>query len=204
MQFRALFILPLPLLAACSDSNGNDDDETRSPSELGYLRLDPSSPPVWNPVQSFQAKFGEDRVVRIFFEDETDPGQPGDEYLRLEVDGDALLAYPDGTEFVAEDSVLITFRVVNQDQLLFQFEPAGLTFSPANPARLTISYDKADDDLDEDGDVDPIDDDLERTIDLWRQERVGEVFERLGSIPADDREEIAGEVNVFSRYAVAW
>jgi hypothetical protein len=205
MQLRALIVLSVAVLAACSDSNGNDDDDdTRPMDELGILRLGDDSPPLFNPVQSFYAKLGEDRVLQIFFEDEVNPNLPGDEYLRLEVDADAPLAYPDGTEFAAEDSVLITVRVVDPDRLLFDFQPAGLTFSPATPARLKIHYDKADGDLDEDGDVDPIDGDLELVIDLWRQERVGEVFERLGTIPADDIDEIDGEVNVFSRYAVAW
>ncbi|HEU5042011.1 MAG TPA: hypothetical protein VFT84_14375, partial [Gemmatimonadales bacterium] len=44
----------------CSDSNGPNDD-TRPPSELNVLRLSPSSPPLFNPEQSFWAVRGEDR-----------------------------------------------------------------------------------------------------------------------------------------------
>jgi hypothetical protein len=102
------------------------------------------------------------------------------------------------------DSVLITVRVVDPDRLLFEFEPAGLTFSPERPAELKIHYNHADDDLDEDGDVDLEDEDLELTISVWRQENAGDPFERLFSLLLDDLEEIDAELEGFSRYALAY
>ena len=125
--------------------------------------------------------------LRIFFAGRRRRARRGDEYLRLRVDDEALLAYPDGTPFAEGDSVLITVRVVDPARLLFEFEPAGLTFSPRRPAELKIRYDKADDDLDEDGDVDLEDDDLELTLAIWRQESDGDPFVRLGSCSIDDR-----------------
>jgi hypothetical protein len=204
MPLRRLIALPLLLTLACSDSGGPDDDDTRPPSDLTILRLSEDSPPLFDPEESFYAIRGEDREVRIFFENEDNPGEPGDEYLRFEVDAEALLAYPDGTPFAEDDSVLITVRVVDPARLLFEFEPAGLTFSPSRPAELKIHYDKADDDLDEDGDVDIEDDALELTIAIWRQEADGDPFVRLGSLLLDDLEEIDAELQGFSRYALAY
>jgi hypothetical protein len=206
MYLRKLITLPMLLLVACSDSNGSDDEDdgVKPPSELTILRLAGDSPPLFNPVESFYAVRGENREVRIFFRDEDDENEPGDEYLRFEVDNESLLAYPDGTFFVDGDSVLITVRVVDPARLLFEFEPAGLVFSPEQPAELKIHYDKADDDLDEDGDVDPDDDDLELTLAIWRQANPGDPFVRLGSLLIDDLEEIDAELEEFSRYALAY
>ena len=204
MPLRRLMLWPLALVLACSDSGGPGDDDVRPPADLTVLRLSEDSPPLFNPVESFYAVKGDNREVRIFFQDEDEPAEAGDEYLRFEVDADALLAYPDGTPFVEDDSVLITVRVVDPARLLFEFEPAGLTFDPSRPAELKIHYDKADDDLDEDGDVDLDDEALELTLSIWRQESDGDPFERLGSLLIDDLEEIDAELNGFSRYALAY
>lgn len=205
MQLRRLMALPIALTLACSESGGpDDDDNVRPPADLTILRLSQDSPPLFNPVASFYAVRGEDRELEISFVDDENPGQPGEEYLELKVDAEALLAYPDGTFFVDQDSVLITVRVVDPDRLLFEFEPAGLTFSPERPAELKIHYNHADDDLDEDGDVDLEDEDLELTISVWRQENAGDPFERLFSLLLDDLEEIDAELEGFSRYALAY
>jgi hypothetical protein len=205
MPLYRLLVLPLALTLACSDSGGpGGDDDVRPPSELTILRLSGESPPLFNPVASFWAVRGETRQVEISFEDDERPGEPGEEYLELEVDAEALLAYPDGTPFQEDDSVLITVRVVDPARLLFEFEPAGLTFSPSRPAELKIHYNHADDDLDEDGDVDLDDAELKLTIAVWRQENDGDPFERLGSLLIDDLEEIDAELEGFSRYALAY
>ena len=206
MSLRRLLALPLALTLACSDSGGpgDDDDSVKPPSELTVLRLSEESPPLFDPVVSFWAVRGEDREVEISFVDDEDPNQPGEEYLELEVDADALQALPDGTPIAEGDSVLITVRVVDPTRLLFEFQPAGLTFNPTRPAELKIHYSHADDDLDEDGDVDLDDESLELTIAIWRQENTGDPFERLGSLLIDDLEEIDAELEGFSRYALAY
>ena len=206
MRFRLLLSAVAAALASgaaigCSDSNGPNDG-TRPPSELTVLRLSPSSPPLFNPEQSFWAVRGEDRETRIFFQNET--GGAGEEYLRLRVDAPSLLAYPDGTPFAIDDSVLITVRVVDPAQLLFELEPSGLRFSPAVPAELKIHYDQADDDLDDDGDVDQDDDALELTLAIWRQETPADPFVRIGSAVVEDLEEVEAELQGFSRYALAY
>ena len=205
MQLRRLMALPLALALACSDSGGpEDDDGTKPPADLTILRLSENSPPLFNPVATFWAVRGDDREVRIFFENEERAGEAGEEYLRLEVDAPALLARPDGTPFADGDSVLITVRVVDPGRLLFEFEPTGLTFSPDRPSELKIHYAHADDDLDEDGDVDLEDETLELTLAIWRQETAGDPFVRLGSLLLEDLEEIDAELEGFSRYALAY
>jgi hypothetical protein len=204
MSLRRLIALPFVLALACSDSGGPDDDDVRPPSDLTILRLSDASPPLFNPVESFYAVRGQNREVRIFFENEERPGEAGEEYLRFSVDNETLLAYPDGTPFVEDDSVLITVRVVDPARLLFEFDPAGLSFDPNRPAELKIHYNHADDDLDEDGDVDIDDEALELTLSIWRQESDGDPFVRLGSLLLDALEEIDAELNGFSRYALAY
>jgi hypothetical protein len=207
MSLRRLMALPLALALACSDSGGPDDggdDTVKPPSDLTILRLAEGSPSLFSTEVSFYAVRGENREGEISFVDDAHPGEPGEKYLELRVDAEALSARPDGTPIGDGDSVLITVRVVDPARLLFQFEPAGLTFNPSRPAELRIHYNHADDDLDEDGDVDVDDETLELTIGIWRQENDGDPFERLGSLLVDNLEEVEAELGGFSRYALAY
>jgi hypothetical protein len=196
---RTAYLLLAASLLGCSDTSAPTE---KSPAELTILRLAPTSPPLFNPVDSFYALKGEDRELRIFFEDEV--GAAGEEYLRLRVDAPSLVARPDGTPFATGDSVLITVRVVDPARILFQLEPAGLGFSSVVPARLKIQYDRADDDLDDDGDLDGDDESLEGLLAIWRQELPGDPFARIGSVRSEDLEEIDAELQGFSRYAIAY
>ncbi len=196
---RTASLLLAASLLGCSDTSA---PEVKPPAELTILRLAPASPALFNPADSFYARKGEDRELRIFFEDEA--GGAGEEYLRLRVDAPALLARPDGTPFATGDSVLITVRVVDPARILFQLEPTGLTFSADGPALLKIQYDRADDDLDDDGDLDADDASLEGLLAIWRQELPGDPFVRLGSARLEDLEEIEAELQSFSRYAIAF
>jgi hypothetical protein len=189
------------LALACSDSNG-PNETTKPPSELTILRLSEESPALLDAEVSFYAVRGENREARIAFDD--GQGGEGDEYLRLRVNDNSLLAYPDGTPFVEQDSVLITIRVVDPARLLFELEPTGLQFSPEDPAELRIRYGEADDDLNEDGEVDAEDLDLELTLAIWRQENPGDPFVRLGTLLVDDLDEVEAELEGFSRYALAY
>jgi hypothetical protein len=207
MLLRRLLALSLALTLGCSDSGGPDDggDGTvKPPSDLTILRLAEDSPPLFSTQVSFHAVRGEDREGEISFVDDEHPGEPGERYLELRVDAEALAARPDGSPIAEGDSVLITVRVVDPARLLFEFEPAGLTFSSSRPAELRIHYDHADDDFDEDGDVDLDDETLELTIGIWRQENDGDPFQRLGSLLIDDLEEVEAELGGFSRYALAY
>lgn len=189
-------------LAACSDSGGPNTGGVKPPGELTIIRLPASSPEIWNPVDSFYAKKGVDRELRIYFEDAV--GGSGEEYLRFRVDAGSLLARPDGSLFQVGDSVLITVRVVDPQLIYFEFEPSGLTFNPALPAQLKIEYAETGGDLDDDGDVDAEDDAIEQVIDLWRQEQPGQDFVKLGAVKIEELDEIEADVLGFTRYAIAY
>lgn len=186
----------------CSDSTSPGDGTTRPPADLNVIHLAPTSPPLFNAADSFYARKGEDRELRIFFQDEV--GGQGEEFLRLRVDAPSLLARPDGTPFLTGDSVLITVKVVDPINVLFELEPSGLTFSPAVPAELKIHYAHADHDFNEDGAVDIFDDQIKRRLAIWRQETLTDPFVKMGSVNVEELEEIDAEILGFSRYAIAY
>lgn len=186
---------------ACSDSTAPVDN-TRPPGDLNVARLASTSPPLFNAVDSFYAKQGEDRELRIFFQDVA--GGQGEEFLRLRVRNESLLARPGGIPFAAGDSVLITVRVVDVTKILFEAEPSGLTFNPAEPAELKIHYNHADHDFNEDGTVDALDDQIKSQLAIWRQEALTDPFIRLGSVNVEGLEEINADILGFSRFAIAY
>ena len=201
-RFRRLLLVVLVGAAgSCSDASGPGEGP-RPPGELNVIHVAPTSAPLFNPSDSFYAKRGEDRELRIFFQD--DQGRAGEEYLRLRVDAPSLLAMPDGTPILTGDSVLIHVRVVDPAEMLFELSPSGLTFSPLVPARLKIHYDHADGDLNDDGTVNGEDDSLETQLGIWRQEQPGDPFVRLTSVLSVEIDEVEAELTGFSRYALAY
>lgn len=200
--FRCLLLaVLLGTVGSCSDGNGPNDG-TKPPSELNVIHVAPTSTPLFNPSDSFYAKRGEDREVRIFFQDET--GHQGEEYLRLRVNAQSLLALPDGTPILEGDSVLIHVNVVDPAEMLFELTPSGLQFNPLEPAELKIHYDHAYGDLNDDGRVDAEDDSLESTLSIWRQEQLGDPFVRLTSVLSVEIDEAVADLTGFSRYALAY
>lgn len=187
---------------SCSDSTG-PGGTTKPAADLSIVDLAQNSPPLFNPADSFYAKRGEDREVRIFFQDPENGGQ-GEEYLRLRVDAQSLLARPDGTPFLEGDSILIHVQVVDPTLLLFELQPSGLRFSATSPARLKIHYDQANDDFNDDGRVDGEDQSIETTLGIWRQETPSDPFVRLGAAVVTDLKEIEADLLGFSRYALAY
>ena len=202
--YRIPRLLAATLAAAavsCSDGSGPTDD-SRPPGELNVVRVAPTGGALFNPVDSFYAKKGENREIRIFFQD--DAGAAGEEYLRLRVDAQSLLARPDGTPFLAGDSILIGVRVVDPTQMLFEFTPSGLQFSPIEPAQRKIHYDHAAGDINDDGLVDAEDQGLELRLAIWRQEQPGDPFVRLVSLLDEEVDECDADLTGFTRYAMAY
>jgi hypothetical protein len=200
---RILFVVALLFVAAaCSDSTSQNDD-TRPPGELNLIRLAQTSPPILNPEQSFYAVQGEDRELRIHFEEPLGGGE-GEEYLRLRVRPASLRARPDGSPISAGDSVLITVRIVDPANILFEMEPSGLSFNPGEPAELKIHYNHADHDFNEDGTVNNLDTDIKNRLAIWRQQALTDPFVRLGSVNLEDSEEINADILGFSRYAISY
>jgi hypothetical protein len=187
-------------MVACSDSTS--PNTIRDPGDLNVIRLAQTSPPLFNAVDSFYAKKGEDRELRIYFQDEV--GGSGEEFLRLSVPAPSLLASADGTPFLQGDSVLITVRVVDPTEVMFDMEPSGLRFDPTRPAELKIHYSHADDDFNEDGSIDAADDQVKSALAIWRQETPVSPFIRLGSVNIESLEEMDADLLGFTRYAIAY
>lgn len=190
------------ILLACSSNTEPASPIIRDPAALNILRLAQNAPPLWNTQASFYALRGEDREVRLFFQDSL--GGQGEKYMRLRVPSASLLTRPDGTPFALGDSILITVTVVDLQQILFDLQPSGLRFDPADPAELDIEYGEAGDDYDRDGDVDADDDIIETQLAIWRQEVAGGMFEQLGSVRFEDLKEIDVRLTGFTRYAIAY
>jgi hypothetical protein len=189
--------------ASCSDSNSPPDGGgTKPPSELTVIHVAPASTPLFNTTVSFYAKRGENSEGSISFQDSG--GGEGEEYVRLRIDANSLLALPNGDPIVPGDSVLITLSVVDPTEMEFDLQPTGLKFSPAAPAELKIHYDHADGDLNDDGVSNSLDDALERTLAIWRQENPGDPFVRLTSTLTIETDEATADLTGFSRYALAY
>lgn len=193
--------------AGCTDSAGpGGGGGTRPPAQLNVLVLAPGHVPLYQDSVSFWASTLADRQGAIRFEDEQ--GGPGEDFVRLKVDKEALLTHPDGTPFQAGDSILITLKATG-DSVLFDFEPSGLKFNPAHPAELKVEYGHAggeggEGDYNDDGAVNAQDSTLENQLSVWVQEVLGGTFTQLTSIRIEEFNEIEADVLGFSRYAVSY
>ena len=198
---RVRILLAALLLAACSDDTsgpGGVPDAT-----LNFVRQDPTAPPLVAARDSFWAKVGDGREVRLFYQGST-PADSGEEFLRFEVPGDALYRRPNGSAFQAGDSILITVTVVDPERLVFEFGPSGLQFHPDHPARLRIRYGNCDHDFDDDGDLDEADDDIESQLALWHRSSPSALWVQVGTVKFEEADEIDANIATFSQYAVAW
>jgi hypothetical protein len=212
---RAWIILLLgssPGLLSCGGDPGVTDPPDPNPDpgpvpdeELIFLKASADAPPLLTSDTSFVATRGEDIKVEIFYAPEQGSGQQvGDRFLELELDDESLLQYPAGhpmagATFQAGDTITITIRI-DGNELIATLEPTGLEFNPERPAELELRYTNADDDFDGDGDEDP---ELEGEIDLWRQEKPGDLWFRVGEIKDADLKRVRARLTSFSRYALA-
>ncbi len=191
----------------CSDSTGSGGGTPGS--DLSFLRLAPTAPPLCaDSTGAWFVKNGEDKTIRLVFPESgqiTDcPAGPTKEFASLEVKQSSLLRRPNGTLISDGDSVFISFKWVGSDSILFEFQPSGLLFDPAERPELKINYTEAGPDLNDDGEVDGEDDSVETQLDIWRQERPGDPFVRVGTGKIEDQNEIEAKLNGFSRFALAY
>jgi hypothetical protein len=193
--------LGLVILAlACSDSSA--PDPIKPPADLRVIQLPQTHPPLVSDTVSFMAVKGQNAQGSIFFAG--GEGEDDDEYVRLTISGNSLLAYPDGTPMVDGDSVRITLRVVSSDSILFQFEPSGLAFDPDHPARLRIRYNQCNGDYNDDHHVDQTDAEILGQMAIWRQPLLSDPYTRLGSVRIGEEDGIEANLTGFSRYAIAY
>lgn len=196
--------ITMALVISCSSDSTAPPDrpgDERPADELQVVRLRPGAPPLEADSMSFWAHRGTRVEEGIYFLNED--GGRGDQFVALDLEDESLDRYPDGTPFVDGDSVFITIKVVDPALVLFEFAPAGLRFSADAPARLRIRYAEADDDFNDDGEHDDEDDDIELRLGIWRQERLGDPFVRLGTLRGDF-DDLEADLDGFSRYAIAY
>jgi hypothetical protein len=196
--------------AACSDSSNSSDPGT-PPSDLTFLRLANTAPPLC--ADSAGAWFvkdpaGEDKEIALEFPESGNLADCAsgstEDFLRLKVAKLSLLRRPDSTLISNGDSVFISVKWVGNDSILFELKPSGLLFNPGDPAKLKIEYGEAGPDLNEDDVVDGEDDVVEDKLDIWRQERLGDHYFRVGTAKIEPDNEIEADLNGFSRFALAY
>jgi len=199
------------LAVACSSSTSEGGGGGTPPSQLSVLRLATGSPPLCaDSVGAWLAKNpgGPELELALLF---PKSGQMADclvgeteDFLRFRLKPDALLRFPDSTLIANGDSVFISVKWVGTDSILFEMKPSGLTFDPSEPAELKIQYDHAGPDLNRDNEVNAEDDAVEQRLDIWRQERPGDSFFRVGTAKVEELKEIEARLFGFSRFAIAY
>lgn len=190
--FRNLVLLGLVGGLACNgDSTAPQSPNQALESELNFLSLRMDAPPLVTTDTSFWAVAGQFHQL-IIRQQPDQPGQEGDEFLEFELRPTTLYRRPDGTFFAPGDSILIQVTV-DSSRVLAEFRPSGLEFNPDEPARLELNYDDAEDEFLV----------VESQIDIWRQERPGDLWFRLGSVRFEDLDEIEARLFGFTRFALA-
>jgi hypothetical protein len=170
----------------------------RQPGEFGALFEATGSPKELERYEaSFWAVHGQEQSLKIAYAD-------GLDFIELSVGANTLLAYPDGTPFGANDSVLITIAI-DSSLLLVDFQPSGLTFDDQAPAVLNIRYGDAEPDLNGDGVVDDQDSQIESTqLGLWIQQGDSQPWYPNEANHFLETKRFVGYLYHFSNYTVSW
>jgi hypothetical protein len=188
------------VLAACHEPIGSDDDP-RPEDQLTFVRFTAESPPAVTQA-SMWAVHGQTRTLVIRY-----AGQPESEppLLEFRVDALSLLRRPNGLPFLPGDSVLITVTTDPLGRFLFDFQPAGLVFSPLIPAVLRLNHNRADPDLNGDGVVDQQDAALDASLRIWTEPSLSLLFVPIPTlrIPILGIELFEGQVTHFTGFALA-
>jgi hypothetical protein len=184
-------------VAACSEISAPATIEQVPDGELPILPVSADAPPLIQTEVTFWAVRGEERVVEMSY-DASYGGNGNGKCLLFRVPATSLLKHPDGRDVAMGDSIQITIRALNASQFLFEFEPAGLRFSPVAPARLEVRYKWAD--VNGDGVANEADG---GRLALYRQERPGMVWEKIPSTQRSDIQEIRAAITGFTLYALA-
>ena len=205
----ALSLLAAALVSgaiACSSTTASDNQPVPADS-LTFLRLAPTPPPLCaDTVRALFTKGQGQEIALVFPQSGNLSDCPGntEDFVRLKLDGQSLLNYPDGRPFQNNDTVTITLAWVGSDSILFHLEPSGLTFDPGHRAELKIEYAEASSDLNHDGNTNAQDDQIEQQIDIYREATPGAGYTKVGTAKLEDSDEIEAKLSSFSRYAIAY
>jgi hypothetical protein len=181
-------------LAGCEGGGTDSPPDELPENQLVFIRQAADAPPLTASQATFWAKAGDNAEVRIRY-------TTGENALEFKIPGNGLLSRPDGTAFRRGDSIQITIRLVDPSRFSFEFEPSGLRFDPDHPAELRMRYRYANPDLNGDGRVDSADERFD--FGIWRQERDGEPWRKIGTTRDTDFDEVRAELSGFTKYAMA-
>lgn len=189
-------------VAACDGSATDPGQEGVSEESLQFLIMPSDLQPLETRDTSFWAVRGEDSQLVIRYVPEAGSTE-GEEFLTFRVRPESLHRRPNGDPFAVGDSIEISVTIDDGGRFLFDFEPSGLVFNPTEPAELEIEYRRLNGDLDDDGDVDAEDAEIERSMKLWKQEAPGGLWFPVGTIILEEIDEIEGVIDSFTGFAVA-
>lgn len=194
--------LPTETGAARPSFSGGGDDPLNTPE---FFHRAPTAPNFANPVVSFWAVKGVDKIASIWYHKL--PGAKGrdsTEFVRFKVDKRSLLTRPDGTPIANGDSVLITMTVVDTVNLIVDFQPSGLQFDPNRPATLIFKLKEADHDVNGDGVIDNADQSYFAGAQIFGQESLSTPWFGLATTVSLSADSYTTLLTGFTRYAVAY
>ncbi len=202
---RALLLL-LALTAACDTAtaprspHGKTSGDTNTSSPLltpidtPYIALMPGDTSFW-------AVKGQSYTVLLRFRSTT--GSPGDSLLEFQLAASTLLARPDGTPIAVGDSVLIEIRPDTTGKMAFTFYPSGLAFDSTAPALLTMWCNHAAADLNGDGVVNSIDEQLWYEMAIWMRENPTDPWGKQNTARSSNGYQLQTPLNGFTGFSVA-
>lgn len=210
---RRSLVAALVGVAACSaDRAGVVEPSALTPGAVradgraaspNFVTAEAGAPIVANPVVAFWAKKGEDRTGTMYYH-RAQGGRDSIPLFALRVRPRSLLRRPDGGAIANGDSVLVTLTLVDPVRLIVDCQPSGLRFDAKDPARLKMSFEFTDDDVNHDGRVDATDAALTRTYAIWRRETPLDPWLKQTSNVSTGAHEVETDVGGFTGYAIAW
>jgi hypothetical protein len=142
MRRSFLALLSVFVVVGCSDTSINEPHPEQSLglnlAGLTFYKFERDAYTAAQKSGSFWAVKGQDREIALTYSDD------GAAFVRFQVGAASLHTRPDGSAFATGDSVLISVTVDGTGRMKYTFEPSGLQFDPAAPARLTMDYSRAD------------------------------------------------------------
>lgn len=168
-----------------------------------FLQTAEGAPGIATPAVSFWAVKGQDREAFIWYNAQAGSND-STKLVRFRVPKKSLCKRPDGSNIANGDSLQITMTVVDASRQQVTFEPAGLLFCSGKPAKLTMWWEQADHDFDDDGDIDAADIAWESLLSIWKQETPGAPWQKVATVIQPDSDQAEASITGFTSYLVAY
>ncbi len=203
---RSALLLLLAFTAACETATGpasrygtkSGDTNTGSPLltpiDTPYIALMPGD-------TGFYAVKGRSYDVVLRFGSAS--GTPGDKVLEFQLSAASLLKRPDGTAIANGDSVFIEIVPDTTGKMVFSFYPSGLAFDSTAPALVTMWCNHAAADLNGDGVVNALDEQLWYEMAVWKRETSDDPWGKQLTTRSSDGSQLQTLVSGFSSFSVA-